>query len=964
MTLRRQIRLRGVEVHNLRGVDLDLPLGRLVVICGLSGSGKTSLALDTLYAEGQRRYLETFSAYSRQFLEQIQRPAALRIEGIPPSIAVTGGQLSRSSRSTLGTLTEVFDHLRLVFARAAQLHCRHCGRTVQFDSPESVLRYLESLPPGRRVMLAYEAPGLLPEQSAQDALAQLQKEGFLRAICRGRVFRLDEPQQRDELARLWAEQAQQQPAAETGTEPHTGVEIVVDRLVTGRLAPGRFHDSCEQAFTQGEGRAVVYVQAEESDPDDWGPVHPVQQQPWHRTLWSNRFRCEYCDCDYPEPDPRLFSFNSPLGACPECEGFGNHLEVDPDLVVPDKRKTLAQGAIAPWTTPAAARDFRRWLRQAPRLGIRTDVPYEELTPEELELVWHGDPEQDFYGIYDFFRYLERKKYKMHVRVFLSRWRSERTCPACQGRRLRPEALAFRIQGHHIADVHAMSVDQAAEFFRQWEPSPWQQQVVRVPLEQVRNRLQYLQTVGLGYLSLDRPLRTLSGGEARRAALTSALGSSLVNMLYVLDEPSIGLHPRDTERLLRAIEQLRDRGNSVVVVEHEEAFLRRADLVVEMGPGAGHLGGQVVFVGTPEQMKQDPDSLTGQYLSGRRCVPAGNVRRGHDQGYLELRGARGHNLKNLTVRFPLGVLCVVTGVSGSGKSSLVQETLYGAVCRELGQSGPKPLPYDELHGTESLDEVILVSQGSLGRTARSNPVTYVKAWDEIRRVFADTPAARARGFSAGHFSFNVRGGRCETCSGEGQIQVDMQFLADVYMTCPECGGQRFRPEVLQVTYRGKTIADVLAMSVREAFSFFRAFPKVLRKLQPLVDVGLDYVPLGQPLSTLSSGEAQRLRLAGLLGTRRRGRCLFLLDEPTTGLHFADVTRLLDCFDALVDQGHSLIVVEHNLHLIAAADYVIDLGPDAADRGGELVVAGTPEEVASCPDSITGRFLQPVLEFQQV
>ncbi len=963
MTHRRQMELRGVEVHNLRGVDLDLPLGRLVVICGLSGSGKTSLALDTLYAEGQRRYLETFSAYSRQFLEKIQRPAALRIDGIPPSIAVTGGELSRSSRSTLGTLTEVFDHLRLVFARAAELHCQGCGRRVQYDSPQSVLRFLDSLPEGRRLMLAYPVQPL-PDQSPAQTLARLQSEGYLRVICQGETFRLDEAPQRERLAELWEQLLGSQGDGSPPDPLAPGPEVVVDRLVTGRLDPGRFHDSCEQAFTQGDGLAVIYLQAHSSDAAAWGPELAVDGNTWYRTLWSNRFRCEYCQRDYPEPDPRLFSFNSPLGACPECEGFGNHLEVDPDLVVPDKRKTLAQGAIVPWTTPAAARDYRRWLRKAPQMGIRTDVPYEELTEEERQLIWHGDAERNFYGIYDFFRYLERKKYKMHVRVFLSRWRSERTCPACQGRRLRPEALAFRIQGHHIAQVHAMSVDQAAEFFHGWEPSPWQQQVVRVPLEQVRHRLQYLQTVGLGYLALDRPLRTLSGGEARRAALTSALGSSLVNMLYVLDEPSIGLHPRDTERLLQAIEQLRDRGNSVIVVEHEEAFLRRADLVVEMGPGAGHLGGEVVFVGTPEEMQKHPDSLTGQYLSGRRCIPTGSTRRGHEMGYLELVGARGHNLKNLSVRFPLGVLCVVTGVSGSGKSSLVQETLYGAVCRKLGQSGPKPLAYDALHGAEALDEVILVSQGSLGRTARSNPVTYVKAWDEIRRVFADTPAAQTRGFSAGYFSFNVRGGRCETCSGEGQIQVDMQFLADVYMTCPECGGKRFRPEVLQVTYRGKNIADVLAMSVREAFSFFRAFPKVLRKLQPLVDVGLDYLPLGQPLSTLSSGEAQRLRLAGLLGTRRRGRCLFLLDEPTTGLHFADVTRLLDCFDALVDQGHSLIVVEHNLHLIAAADYVIDLGPEAADRGGELVVAGTPEEVASCPRSITGRFLQPVLQLQQV
>ncbi len=950
MAPRGKIVLRGVEVHNLRQVDLDLPLGRLIVICGLSGSGKTSLALDTLYAEGQRRYLETFSAYSRQFLEQVQRPAALRIEGVPPSVAVSGQGLSRSSRATLGTLTEVFDHLRLVFARAGQLHCLGCGRLVQYDSPESVVRYLDQLPSGRRFLVAFpvEVPA---EQSPLELAARLQGEGFLRLVCQDRLFLLDEPQQREEFARLWAQASKQHPPT---------VDVILDRLATGRTEPGRLRESCEQAFNQGEGAMVLYVQHQPQDPAAWGPVVPVDGSSWIRTLWSNRFRCEYCRRDYPEPDPRLFSFNSPLGACPECEGFGNHLELDEDLIVPDPDKSLAQGAIAPWNMPAYVGELPRWLRQAARMGIRTEVPYKHLSAQEKRLVWDGLPEKNFYGIRGFFRWLERKKYKMHVRVFLARWRSERPCPSCQGRRLRPEALAFQIQGHNIAQVHAMTVDEAAEFFHHWEPPPWQQQVVRVPLEQVRNRLRYLQAVGLGYLTLDRPLRTLSGGEARRAALTSALGSSLVNMLYVLDEPSIGLHPRDTQRLLEAILRLRNRGNTVVVVEHEEAFLRQADLIVELGPGAGHQGGQVVFVGTPEQIQQDPKSLTGQYLSGRRCVPFRQKRRTPEHGWIELVGARGHNLKNLTVRFPLGVLCVVTGVSGSGKSSLVQQTLYPAVCRELKQPGPKPLPYQTVRGATQVDEVILVDQGSLGRTGRSNPVTYVKAWDEIRRVFASTMAAQARGLTPSHFSFNVRGGRCETCDGEGQIQVDMQFLADVYMTCPECGGKRFQPQVLEVTYRGKNISDVLNMTVREAFSFFRAHPKVLKKLRVLVEVGLDYLPLGQPLSTLSAGEAQRLRLAGLLSTSTRGQCLFLLDEPTTGLHFADVTRLLDCFDALVSQGHSLIVVEHNLQLIAAADYVIDLGPGAAQQGGQVVAQGTPEQVAACRESATGAFLRPVLQ----
>jgi len=577
----------------------------------------------------------------------------------------------------------------------------------------------------------------------------------------------------------------------------------------------------------------------------------------------------------------------------------------------------------------------------------------------VELITQGVPERNFGGLRGFFAWLERRKYKMHIRVFLSRWRSYRPCPACHGARLRPEALAARIGGKSIADVCAMKISEAAEFFRGLPLSDWQRQVGRMMLEQVCARLGYLESVGLGYLTLDRTLRTLSGGEVRRVALTSALGSSLVNMLYVLDEPSIGLHARDIQRLIGAIRGLRDRGNTVVVVEHEEAIVRAADQAIEIGPGAGERGGKIVFQGTPDEMTRCAESLTGDYLAGRRGIGTNGRRRRPDHGWIRLAGARGNNLRNLTVEFPLGVLCVVTGVSGSGKSTLVQDTLFPALCRRLRKEAPKPYELDDVYGDGQIDDAIMVDQTPIGRSPRSNPVTYLKAFDGIRNVFADTPEARTRGYTASHFSFNADVGRCSACGGEGHVEIDMQFLADVYMKCSQCRGTRYRDEILQVTYRGRNIAEVLEMTVREAFTFFRGSPKVQARLKRLIDVGLDYVRLGQPANTLSGGEAQRLKLAGYMSAARRGRCLFLLDEPTTGLHFADIVQLLDCFDALLAVGHSLIVVEHNLQLIKAADYLIDLGPGAADEGGQVVVQGTPEMVANCPASITGRYLADVL-----
>jgi excinuclease ABC subunit A len=683
---------------------------------------------------------------------------------------------------------------------------------------------------------------------------------------------------------------------------------------------------------------------------------------WTRIDFSTRLACEQCGIEYPAPEPRLYSFNSPLGACPQCEGFGNIVDVDMELIVPDPNKSLRDGAIAAWNTPAYAHELQELLALADDYQLPVDVPFRELSDEHITLIREGVPERDFGGLKGFFAWLERRKYKMHLRVFLSRWRSYRVCPACRGSRLRPEALDTRIGGKNIAEISQLKIEDAREFFRTVSLTDWERTVGRVMLEQARSRLGFLDAVGLGYLTLDRTLRTLSGGESQRVALTSALGSSLVNMLYVLDEPSIGLHPRDTARLIHAIQDLRDRGNTVVVVEHEESLLRAADQIIELGPGAGERGGEVVFQGSVEKMLSCGDSLTGDFLSGRRGISTPEQRRTPQRGRIRLAGARGNNLQNITVDFPLGLLCLVTGVSGSGKSTLVQDTLYPALCRRKRKDAPKPYPYDDVYGDGQIDDVILVDQSPISRSPRSNPVTYIKAFDEIRAVFADTVEARTHNYTAGHFSFNAEVGRCGACNGDGHIQIDMQFLADVYMKCSQCGGTRYRNEILAVTYRGRNIAEVLDMTVREAFSFFRGQIKVQAKLKRLIDVGLDYLRLGQGANTLSAGEAQRLKLAGYLSGAKRNRTLFILDEPSTGLHFADIVQLLDCFEALLSVGHSLIVVEHNLQIMKAADYIIDLGPGAAEAGGKVIAEGSPEDVAQYADSHTGKFLSEALRLR--
>jgi excinuclease ABC subunit A len=947
---RGRIELRGVAVNNLRHVDLDLPHRRLIVFCGVSGSGKTSLALDTLYAEGQRRYIESFSPYTRQFLEQLDKPDAERIDGIPPAVAVTHKNPSRSNRATVGTVTEINDYLSLLFARVGKVSCYRCGCLVRRQSPEAAAEQLSSLPPGTRLMIGFEAHRASSEP-IDDWVANLVERGYVRAIVGERT---------ETIETTLAEKL-------SGGERIT---VVIDRITAAEMSSGRLRESLEAAFEAGQGAAVVYVESaigatrEGGDRADAQATHALWQnidgRLWRRHHFSRALRCDQCGIDYPEPEPQLFNFNRPLGACPECEGFGNIVATDMSRVVPDPAKSIRGGAIAPWNAPSYAHELEELLALADDYGLPVDVPFSELTDEQRRLIERGVPERNFGGLDGFFRWLELRKYKMHLRVFLSRWRSYSPCSACGGARLRPEALAVRIGSKNFAEVCQMSIHEAVGFLDGLQFGEWQQKIAKPLFKDVRSRLEYLVAVGVAYLSLERSLRTLSAGEAQRVALTATLGSSLVDMLYVLDEPSIGLHPANVAPLSDAIERLQRRGNTVVVVEHEDEIIRRADQIVEFGPGAGDNGGQIVFQGTPSELMASDDSRTGDWLSGRRGVGPRGQRRTTAQGWIKLHGARGNNLKNLTVEFPLGVLCVVTGVSGAGKSTLVDKTLYPALARQLRRDAdpttlPQPFEYDDVLGTGQLEEVIHIDQSPIGRSPRSNPATYLKAFDPIRLLFAEQSEARLRGLSAGDFSFNVEGGRCETCHGDGLLAIDMQFMADVYMRCPQCGGRRYQTRVLEVKYRGRDIAEVLHMTVREAFNFFRGQRKVQAKLKLLLDVGLDYLRLGQPATTLSGGEAQRLKLAAHLATKRRGRALFVLDEPTTGLHFSDIVQLIDCFDALLEVGHSLVVVEHNLQLMKAADWIIDLGPGAADDGGRVVVAGTPEEIAACEQSVTGRIL---------
>jgi excinuclease ABC subunit A len=917
----RVIRLRGVRQNNLKELDLDLPLGRLIVVTGVSGSGKSSLAFDTLYAEGQRRYVETFSTYARQFLARMDKPDADRIEGIPPAIAIEQKNPVRTSRSTVGTMTEINDYLKLLFAKAGTLHCASCDRKVRIDDVAHVLRRLRRLPENEHVVLSF--PLTRVEAGSGKALrARLDALGYTRVMRDGRAARL----------------------AELSGEPFDGdvCRVVADRFAAGpELDRKRVADSLETAYRMGAGHLTIHR------PD--GSSRP----------YSQHLHCAPCDLEATAPVPNHFSFNSPLGACPACKGFGRTLDLDLDLVVPDDRRSLGDGAIRPWTSDRH-RSERADLREHCHLhGISLDVPWRELEETQRASVVEGD--DGFYGIRGWFRWLEKRTYKMHVRVLLSRYRSARTCPDCGGARLRPASLLTRVGDRTIADVWALPLHRARRFFDDLELPPAKAEVAELLLREVRNRLRYLTEVGLGYLTLDRPSRTLSGGEAQRVALTTSLGSALVHTLYVLDEPSIGLHARDTERLVRILEGLRDRGNTVVVVEHDPTIIRRADHLLDLGPRAGEHGGEIVYQGDLDGLLADPDSRTGAYLAGRSSVPVPESRRPVDpEDAIAVVAPREHNLAGEDVTLPLGVLVALTGVSGSGKSTLVEDVLYPALKRHLGESVGRLGRHEGLRGADLVEDVVLVDQSPIGRTPRSNPATYVQAWTPIRKLFAATDAAQRLGWQASDFSFNVSGGRCERCQGDGYERVEMQFLADVYVTCPECGGRRFRPEILEVRLRDRSIGDVLRMTLEEARGFFAETSAVASALTPLIEVGLGYLRLGQPATTLSGGEAQRLKLGAHLGRRGGKRTLFLLDEPTTGLHFADVDALLGALHRLVDRGHGVLVIEHNLDVIAAADWIVDLGPEGGADGGRVVAAGPPEALARGAESLTGRFLREHLD----
>lgn len=955
------IELRGVRVHNLKGIDVDIPVKKLVVVAGVSGSGKSSLAFDTLYAEGQRRYIDGFSAYARQFLDRLERPDADRIDRLPPAIALKQHKVNVSGRSTIATATEVHDHLRLLFASIGRIVCPTCEVEIQQDSPEQVAAFADQLVEGTRFQIAFPIDvGDTEAEDDQDLgpLTLLLEDGFSRAIREGKTVSLESL-----VAR-----------AESGKLEEAEVWVVPDRLVAGKVNSDRLLDSLELAFQHGHDRCALLCQDVPNGADQnasrSSDAFELDGKPWRLVRFDRSLRCPGCNVEYLEPEPRLFGFNSALGACPECNGFGSVPAISFDKLVPDPSLSLREGAIAAWTTPAYKHELDELLALADDYNIPVDVPFSELQAAHLELITAGVPERDFGGLRGFFRWLERHTYKTGVRVFLNRWRSYEPCPNCDGQRLRPESLAVKVNRQSIADVCQLTVCEASEFLDEVnaDTSTSQLKRTRVVMKELTARVGYLCEVGLGYLTLDRRMNTLSGGEAQRIALTVALGSSLVNTLYVLDEPSAGLHPHDSDRVIRSIQRLRDVGNTVVVVEHDDSFVQAADHVVEIGPGAGSEGGEVLFAGGLDELLTHEESPTANYLSGREAVTRNESRsastarrpstkRGKaEPAKLTLRGARHNNLQNVTVEFPLNALTVVSGVSGSGKSSLIEETLYPALCRELKQPMGDVVcgECDGIDGADQIDQVILVDQSPIGRTPRSNPVTYLKAFDEIRKLFAQSAESKLRNFTASHFSFNTGGGRCTNCDGNGTISIDMQFLADVSMTCPECAGTRYQREILTAKYRDRNINDVLHMTAREAFTHFRNQPKIQKRLNALREVGLDYVPLGQPANTLSGGESQRLKLASYLASGTRSRILFLLDEPTRGLHSADVARVMQCFESLLAFGHSLIIVEHNMNVIRSADHVIDLGPGAGSEGGQIVGCGTPEEIAKL-ETPTGSWL---------
>src|SRR6266550_3812780 len=959
--------VRGARVHNLKNIDFEIPHNSLTVVTGVSGSGKSSLAFDTIYAEGQRRYVESLSAYARQFLERIEKPDADSIDGIAPAVAIRQKNTTRNPRSTVATATEIYDYLRLLFARVGRTYCVNCGGEIKKDTVDEVADTILALDPESRLQVFFplqrpvaasteargqstararskrKSPSVEPHElteAVKTRLFDLRKGGFNRLYQTGQIFEFSTPETLLEI------------------NFNRPVYVLVDRLTVSAEARSRIVDAIETAYR--ESGEVIFE------------IPPRDDQPPRQLRFSQRFECKHCNLRYEEPEPRLFSFNNPYGACPRCQGFGNTIDFDLDRVIPDKTKTLGEGAVEPWTKPKYRPLFTEMKRYAKQAGIPLDVPWAELDSKEQRLVVEG--EGSFLGVCGFFTHLERKKYKLHVRVFLSRYRGYSKCSECRGARLRLEARQVRINGRNICEICAMTVEETARFFSQLQLSAQEADIADKLFEEIRERLRFLNDVGLEYLTLDRLSSTLSGGEAQRIQLATSLGSRLVGTLYVLDEPSIGLHSRDTHRLIKILHDLRDLGNTILVVEHDPDIMRASDRILDLGPGAGENGGKVIATGTYAEIKKTPASLTGRYLAEELRIQMPNARRVPGTQQIKIYGAHAHNLKDVDLSIPLRMIVAITGVSGSGKSTLLHNVLYQALSSAKKQTTGTPSApcWERLEGAEFIDEVILVDQSPIGRTPRSNPVTYIKAFDGIRELFASLPEAKKRGLTAGHFSFNVPGGRCEVCQGDGTVTVEMQFLADVELICEECKGTRYKPQVLDVRYRGKNIHEVLNSTVKEALQFFAGVPKIVEKLRVLEEVGLGYLRLGQSATTLSGGEAQRMKLAAHLqpaarslgrppsdGQRRRSRTLYIFDEPTTGLHFDDVSKLLAAFRRLIEAGGSILVIEHNLEVIKTADWVIDLGPEGGERGGYVIGTGTPEAIAKLPNSYTGKFLARVL-----
>ena len=934
-----KIVVRGARQHNLKNFDLEIPRRSFTVVTGPSGSGKSSLAFDTIYAEGQRRYVESLSSYARQFLERMEKPDVDLIDGLSPAVAIEQKNPTRTSRSTVGTATEIYDYLRLLWARVGHTICPVCGRELRPDTVQSVTDAVLSLPTGARFHVA--APLKLSSEVSHEVVVEnLRAQGFVRVSLDGRVMHLDE------LA-----------TAHLDVTFATELLIIIDRLVVAPETRGRLADAVAAAFREGDGDAVILFTNAVVSPFDGSRVE--------RLRFTERFECPNDGTTAPAPTPQLFSFNSPRGACPQCNGFGAILEYDETLIVPYPERSLRDGAIDPWTKPRYDNKRRTLAEYAKNQGIPLDLPWQTLTAKQRERLLHANV-RGFKGILPFLRDLEDKRYKQYIRVFLRQYQTAQECPSCHGTKLQPQSLQVEIVGRNIAEVSDLPVGKLAAWLDALDLTEFDRQVAAHILSEAQNRVRFLCDVGLEYLSLNRATRTLSGGEAQRIGLANSLGSRLVDTLYVLDEPSIGLHSRDMDRLLGLLLRLRDGGNTVLVVEHDLDAIRAADYMIELGPQSGEQGGELVFAGPMSRVSESP--LTGQYLSGERQIPLPASRRRIGPHWLTLTGAREHNLKRVDVRIPLGVVTAVTGVSGSGKSTLVHDVLMRALETKLtGEHsakqhlGERVGAFDDLTGYEALDDVVLVDQSPIGKSPRSNPVTYVKAFDDIRRIFASLPAARQRGYAAGTFSFNVAGGRCDTCEGAGYLEVEMVFMADVFVPCDDCAGRRFKPEVLEVKYFGKSITDVLDLTVDAAIRFFPYEEKLGQALWQLQQVGLGYLRLGQPATTLSGGEAQRLKIARELvfGGKKSGRKLYIMDEPTTGLHLEDIRKLARVFDRLVDAGHTLVLIEHNLDVIKLADWVIDLGPDAGDAGGEIVAVGRPEDVAAVEGSHTGIWLRTVL-----